>query len=684
MSRYSTSGLTSYSSYRSPYLESSTSSYSGLNYSLPTYESKFESLISRIDGQSRSRAGTSTKYDYLTTYSSKYDYPGSSAGTSSSTYGSSSKYAGSASSSSYGGGSSSTSAYKSAIDADDLTRSYFEKYYNKSRGATADSLSTNDENRSSRAYSVYLDDSSSGYSSKPSTRTLRSNSVLCDVTDGSRSSRLSRLLSQDTEGDIDTTSLSSRRHSLAIKSTLDRDTTEEPSSYATSTYSRYLDRDKKDDEKSELNYSRSNGYSRYLNRDTEDNGSLSTAGSSRRYSLYTAADDSSTTTPSRRDHIRAYGGRTEAKEKDEGSYLSQNGYDRDRTNCGGSSSASSSGTTGSAGGTGGLKNLGNTCFMNSVIQCLSNTKLLVDYLLSDEYTSDLNTTNSSMKGSLVKAFAALIKNLWKPAARIVDPSSLKGAVQRFAPRFSGYNQEDSQEFLRYLLEGLHEDVNRVSVKPQPINTEIDPELSVQEQGMEAWKRYLRRDDSKLVDIFVGQLKSTLRCSSCDYESVTFEPFWDLSLPIPSRSGEVSLNECLEAFTKEEVLDGDEMPTCGRCKTRRRCIKFYSLYKLPRVLVVHLKRFSPTERFRSKLSSTVTFPLTAFDVSRFSDSPGRSTYSCYAVSNHSGTLFSGHYTAFAKNPKTCEWHYFNDSRVSNSSTSNVISNEAYLLFFELLP
>lgn len=237
--------------------------------------------------------------------------------------------------------------------------------------------------------------------------------------------------------------------------------------------------------------------------------------------------------------------------------------------------------------------------------------------------------------------------------------------------------------MRYLLEGLHEDVNRVTVKPQPINTEIDSNLSVQDQAMEAWKRYLRRDDSKLVDIFVGQLKSTLRCSTCDYESVTFEPFWDLSLPIPSRSGEVTLTECMEAFTKEEVLDGDEMPTCARCKTRRRCTKFFSLYKLPKVLVVHLKRFSPTERFRSKLSSTVTFPLTSLDVSRFSDSPGRSTYSCYAVSNHSGTLYSGHYTAYAKNPKTCEWHYFNDSRVSKSSTSNVISNEAYLLFFELL-
>jgi len=268
------------------------------------------------------------------------------------------------------------------------------------------------------------------------------------------------------------------------------------------------------------------------------------------------------------------------------------------------------------GGASGLRNIGNTCFMNSVLQCLSNTKQLTNYLLNDEHLREINTSNSSMKGSLIKAFATVIKGLWKGSGRVVDPSSLKGAVNRFAPRFSGYNQEDSQEFLRYLLEGLHEDVNRVLTKPTPINSEIDSSLSVCEQAMEAWKRYIRRDDSQLVDLFVGQLKSTLRCSECSHESVTFEAFWDLSLGIPARSGDVSLLDCLDSFTKEEVLDGDEMPTCERCKTRRRCTKRYSLYRLPTILVVHLKRFSQSDRFKQKLSSTVTFPLNGLNLSKY--------------------------------------------------------------------
>jgi ubiquitin carboxyl-terminal hydrolase 2/21 len=83
--------------------------------------------------------------------------------------------------------------------------------------------------------------------------------------------------------------------------------------------------------------------------------------------------------------------------------------------------------------------------------------------------------------------------------------------------------------------------------------------SDQQKAVESWKRYLRMDNSKVVDIFVGQLKSTLRCTSCGHCSVTFDPFWDLSLPIPARTGQVRLQQCFDHFTREEVLDGDEKP-----------------------------------------------------------------------------------------------------------------------------
>jgi len=664
MSRYS--GYTSSSSYRSPYLDSS---YSSSNFSsYPTYESKFESIISRNpEGAARSRAGTSTKYDYLSSYAS----------TGASKYERTPSY--------------SKTSYASVIDTDDLTRSYFEKYYNKSstsplntsglnhaRSVLENNSSSTAPSRSSRAYSVYLDDDRQGTNTRssvvPESRTLRSSSVAVDpVTSRTAEAvrtRLGRTLSiyDDTDNRSDVSTLTNGVTNGVTNGLTNGTSEEEPREYKyTSGYVRFSER-KKEKERLEKEKEESPPASISSYRRTRETSP---------YSYKTQREKSPSLTQ------RTYGGRSPYSSVDDESnsrfgtnsrYSSNTGREKEESPQADSSSGS--------GGASGLRNIGNTCFMNSVIQCLSNTKLLTNYLLNDEHVRDINTTNSSMKGSLIKAFATVIKSLWKSNGRVVDPSSLKGAVQRFAPRFSGYNQEDSQEFLRYLLEGLHEDVNRVITKPQPIHTEIDSSLSVCEQAMEAWKRYIRRDDSHLVDLFVGQLKSTLRCSDCNHESVTFEPFWDLSLGIPSRTGEVSLLDCLDTFTKEEVLDGDEMPTCERCKTRRKSTKRYSLYRLPKILVVHLKRFSPSERNRNKLSTTVTFPLNGLNLSRYTDSVTNCSYNCYAISNHSGTLYSGHYTAYAKHAQSGQWHSYNDSRVSKCSSSNVISNEAYLLFFEL--
>ncbi|GJQ85908.1 hypothetical protein Trydic_g21763 [Trypoxylus dichotomus] len=336
-------------------------------------------------------------------------------------------------------------------------------------------------------------------------------------------------------------------------------------------------------------------------------------------------------------------------------------------------------------GLNGLKNIGNTCFMNSVIQCLSNTKPLLEYVRRDAYLSDINTSISSMKGALIKAFSQVIKELWSEDSsdRVVNTVSLKSQIQRFAPRFMGYAQQDAQEFLRYLLEGLHEDVNRVTTKPTPIHAEIDEKLSDAEKASESWQRYLRMDNSKIVDIFVGQLKSTLRCTHCGHCSVTFDPFWDLSLPIPQKVGQIRLQQCLDSFTREETLDGDEKPTCSKCKERRKCTKSFSIQKFPKILVIHLKRFSPTERFRGKLSVTVDFPLEGLDMSNYSaDNHTQSRYNLYAISNHSGTTYSGHYTAYCRHPYSLTWHEYNDSRVSSISPKSTVSGEAYVLFYEL--
>ncbi|XP_074496270.1 ubiquitin carboxyl-terminal hydrolase 2a isoform X2 [Sebastes fasciatus] len=335
----------------------------------------------------------------------------------------------------------------------------------------------------------------------------------------------------------------------------------------------------------------------------------------------------------------------------------------------------------SAQGLVGLKNLGNTCFMNSILQCLSNTHSLRDYCLHNSHRRDLNN-NSRTNTALMEEFAKLLQTMWtSSSSEAVSPSEFKTQIQRYAPRFVGYNQQDAQEFLRFLLDGLHNEVNRVTVRPRGTVEDFD-HLPDEEKGKKMWNKYLEREDSKIVDVFVGQLKSSLTCSHCGFCSTVFDPFWDLSLPIAKGYGEVSLMDCMRLFTKEDVLDGDEKPTCYRCKARRRCTKKFTIQKFPKILVLHLKRFSEARR-TSKLSTFVNFPMKDLDLREFSsENSTNAVYNLYAVSNHSGTTMGGHYTAYCRNPNSGEWYTFNDSRVTPMSSSQVRSSDAYVLFYEL--
>ncbi|XP_065104209.1 ubiquitin carboxyl-terminal hydrolase 11 isoform X2 [Paramisgurnus dabryanus] len=190
----------------------------------------------------------------------------------------------------------------------------------------------------------------------------------------------------------------------------------------------------------------------------------------------------------------------------------------------------------------GLTNLGNTCFMNSALQCLSNTPPLTEYFLKSLYLDELNFSNPlGMKGEIAEAYADVIKQMWSGRHFSVVPRVFKTKVGHFASQFLGYQQHDSQELLSFLLDGLHEDLNRVKKKEYIELRDADGRPD-QEVAEEAWRNHLRRNDSVIVDTFHGLFKSTLVCPECRKVSVTFDPFCYLSVPLP-----VSKERVMEVF-----------------------------------------------------------------------------------------------------------------------------------------
>ncbi|KAK0545084.1 ubiquitin-specific protease doa4 [Tilletia horrida] len=357
----------------------------------------------------------------------------------------------------------------------------------------------------------------------------------------------------------------------------------------------------------------------------------------------------------------------------------------------------------------GLKNLGNSCYMNATLQCLSATTSVTEFFLDNRYKKAVNRSNPlGTQGVLAEAFAHLARVMWSEAYDFVSPVTFREAITRFAPTFRGYEQHDSQEFLTFLLDGLHEDLNYVISKPPAV--EMTPareaeleSLPQQIASAKEWAIYKQRNDSLIVNWFQGQFRNKMTCLTCGKTSTTYNAFMYLSLPLPSGRGysRVSLFECLDAFVRQEVLDKADAWFCPQCKKPRRATKKLSISRLPSILLIHLKRFSFKGPFTDKIETHVTFPHQELDLGRYMPTPlppnskevvaaaqagipiSKSQqppyiYDLFGVTHHFGNLTSGHYTASIRN--VGEWWYCDDSKISKGDERQINSNSPYVLWF----
>ena len=206
----------------------------------------------------------------------------------------------------------------------------------------------------------------------------------------------------------------------------------------------------------------------------------------------------------------------------------------------------------------------------------------------------------------------------------------------------------------------------------------------EQDAINAWKNYLRRDKSLIVDIFQGQLKNTLICLHCGHKNIRFEPFMYLSLPMNDSCR--TLDDCLRLYLRKEKLTGDNQWYCSRCQTHRDSMKQTDIWILPPILIVHLKRFRFNEygHVGSKNTAPIDYPITKWNLTGLRARQGgdKPVYDLYAVANQMGSLGSGHYTAYCLNRFDDRWWEFNDQSVHAISTGTMKKNcsSGYVLFY----
>ena len=327
----------------------------------------------------------------------------------------------------------------------------------------------------------------------------------------------------------------------------------------------------------------------------------------------------------------------------------------------------------------GLRNLGNTCYINSITQCMNNDRIFVEFLLTDSYKEDENKKSSM---NLLKEFINVVTQLYKENS-VVTPKSYLLEIKRIATsdpcyqELIGYGQADSQEFLQFFLEKIHEQLT------YKVNMSITGNIknhtdSLAKKAYEVWNTHFNKGYSKIIDHFYGLEYSNITSSTDNsYLSDTFSPFSSIAIEIPSsiQQGECTLYNCLDNYTSKELDIRHEQHDSDSKNTYDKQLQFWSL---PETLIIFIKRY---DNFLNKKNNLIKCPIDSLNLLPYSIgyNNDKNIYELFSVSNHSGQMNGGHYWCYAKNIDG-KWYDFNDENVSNIDPSNIITPNAYCLFY----
>ena len=332
-------------------------------------------------------------------------------------------------------------------------------------------------------------------------------------------------------------------------------------------------------------------------------------------------------------------------------------------------------------GLSGLVNLGNTCYMNTCIQCISNIPALTNYFLSKKYSEDLN--KDCIEHHVVEQWVRLLHGLWDENCTVA-PQSFYKIVSLFL-RKNGLSirngeQHDLSEFLSFFIDTMHKALKQevdITIKGN-IKNDLD---KIAVDAMNVWKNYFKNDYSIFVELFYGQYINKLICPNCNYSTNIYDPFCYLLLPIDIESNisndEIDLIECFDNFTNTEILDSDNQWKCENCNTKQNALNKYNFWKLPNILIISLKRFNKN----NKINKKVNYPTNNLNLRKYTYKyENNANYNLYGVGCHIGTPNFGHYYSYILNTNK-KWYKYDDNIINEIENINeIITSNAYCLFY----
>lgn len=336
----------------------------------------------------------------------------------------------------------------------------------------------------------------------------------------------------------------------------------------------------------------------------------------------------------------------------------------------------------------GLKNRGNTCYLNTSIQCLSNIIPLTEYFLNNSHVTDLNNRYFELKGKnvkeiiLTKEYSKLIKALWNTTTPI-EPKTFHELIQKYDNRFSGYEQQDAQESLSLILDYLHEGL-KYDVE---INYSGAVENSLDEivvESIKNWKNDLQNKYSIIADLFFGQFVNKIMSlenhNNDEIISKKFEMFSILTIPIYGKT----LYDSMSKYFEKEILESKYLD-----ETNNKYINAYRQIKLmivPKFLIIVLKRYKTNNNGGlMKSQSMVSFPFDDLDLSAYCE--GYDNIDCelklISIGCHRGGLNGGHYFAICKHLNG-KWYKYDDDDVKEfniEDNRNSLFKDGYILIYQ---